>query len=124
MVIFDKGTDQENVRAALACSEEIFRKLPSVRKGIFREGRIGIGIHSGEVIAGDIGSTTRRNYTVIGDTVNIASRLEGLCKELGMILIVSGTVYDASYTEFPLEFLGETSIRGKQDTMRIYGRRG
>jgi two-component system sensor histidine kinase ChiS len=46
MVIFDKGTNRENIQSALDCSDKIFQKLHTVKKGIFSEGRIGIGIHS------------------------------------------------------------------------------
>lgn len=105
MAVFDKGAEAENAASAISCANRVFDRLPLVRKGIFSEGKIGIGIHSGELLMGDVGSASRRNYTVIGDTVNAASRLEGLCKEYGASLIVSETVRNLAGKRHGLGFL-------------------
>jgi len=82
--------------------------------------RIGIGIASGPVIAGNAGSPERLNYTVLGDTVNVASRLQGLTKEYGVPLILSGATYERVATAFPCRLLGKVAVRGRQQETALY----
>ena len=84
---------------------------------------VGIGIHMGYATAGTIGSQDRFEYTFIGDTVNIASRLDGLSKRLGYSIIISEDTYDHlnKNTQEKFTDLGEQKIRGKKDSLHVYG---
>lgn len=82
--------------------------------------RMGIGIHSGKMRVGNMGSARRLNYTVIGDNVNLGSRLEGLTKHYGVRLIVSEQTWEALGGKFHGRRLDRVKVKGKDEAVTIY----
>jgi adenylate cyclase len=81
----------------------------------------GIGLCNGEVVSGGIGSETRLDLTVIGDTVNVAARLEGLSKQFACKILLNESVYQEVRDYFPCVFLGTEQVKGRAEAVRVYG---
>jgi len=82
--------------------------------------RTRIGVNTGEVIAGNVGSGTRVTYTVHGDAVNSAARLEQLNKQYGTYTLVSASTVEHLRGSYPLREIGEVPIRGKHEDMCVF----
>jgi adenylate cyclase len=92
--------------------KRIFHSQPQIR--------IGIGISSGEVVSGNIGSQKRMDYTVIGDGVNLSSRLEGVTKEYGCDIIISEFTYNYCADRLWVRQLDTIRVKGKHQAVNIY----
>ncbi len=109
---------------ALRCAMDMQRKLVEMNETWQKQGlptlHCGVGLNSGEMVAGIVGADTVRSYTVIGDNVNLGARIESLCKEYKSDIIISEFTKDRLQDEYPLESLGEVVVKGKSKPVGIF----
>jgi adenylate cyclase len=106
---------------AVAAAREMLMTVAANNVGHSWPIRLGIGIHVGQAVAGTVGSPRRKEYTVIGDTVNLASRLESLNKEVGSQLIVSDAVREAARDAIgEASPLGPVPVRGYVEPVTVW----
>jgi len=118
------GGQVNHARAAAGAALKMRQEREQLNAELRDEGldeiQAGIGIHTGQVLAGNIGSSSRMEYTVIGDAVNVAARIEGLSKELSRDILISQASVERLSDEFTFEYLGKVVVRGKEQQVKIY----
>ncbi len=108
------------VQCALDMQEELSKLNAMWKEQGKAELHTRIGVHYGPTIVGNIGSNNRMNYTIMGDTVNVASRLEGINKNYGTKIMVSQEVYEILNDRFELKYIDEMKLKGKTNATKIY----
>jgi class 3 adenylate cyclase len=117
---------EDNCRRAVAAAQEMREAVEKIEMEdlvlpVGMKFNIGIGIHYGDVIVGSIGSEDKTDYSVIGDNVNLASRLEGLTKTYGTMILISEAVKaDIQDEEFVFRHLDNVKVKGKEHPVPIY----
>ena len=111
---------ERSVRAGLAMNTALAGLNADRGRRSLANIRHGIGIHFGPVIAGNIGTEDRLEYTVIGDTVNVASRIQDACKSVGEALLISDAVRKRLPPDIQIRSLPEQRVKGRQAPVQIY----
>ena len=114
--IHSKDHAEKAVRAALAMQEEFAEAGKKSKKGVLNQ--IGIGINAGPVVSGNIGSQDKIEYTVIGDSVNVASRLNGLAASGETV--ISQSVLDAMGNGLKVQAMPPQKVKGKREPLKVY----
>ena len=116
--------DKEHHKTAVQTGLEMLKAVEKFNEKITAEGRppvgMGAGINSGLGYLGEMGSTERHSYDVLGDSVSTAARIESKCKEYGCVLLVGENTYDATKDDFMYLKIDELAVKGKSVGIRIY----
>lgn len=116
--------DESQADHAVQASRAMIKKLETLNEQFRNQGtpeiNIGIGIYTGPAIVGNVGSAKRFDYTVIGDTVNAASRLEGLNKEYKTQIIIGESTKNKLKGSYNLRSLGQATVKGRKESITIH----
>jgi len=116
--------DAEHAKRAVVAALDMQARLPELNKSLAAKGwpelKIGVGVNSGTMTVGDMGSTVRQSYTVMGDAVNLGSRLEGITKQYGVGIIVGESTRELVKKDFVFRELDRVRVKGKAEPVGIY----
>ncbi len=116
--------DPEHAKNAVLTGLEMHVALKELNKGLVERGwpelKIGVGVNTGPMTVGDMGSPVRQSYTVMGDAVNLGSRLEGITKQYGVGFIAGETTRELLKKEIVFRELDRVRVKGKEDPVAIY----
>ena len=117
----DDGEHEEHaVQAAIEMQEELKLLNEELSKEKLPNINIGIGINTGEALVGNMGSNQRFDYSVIGDAVNLASRLESSSKTLGKTLVIGEATVRAAKLNYDFDYVDEITVKGKTEPIKVY----
>lgn len=118
---------KDHAERSVRCAATLIQRVKALNEDWKREGLepfgIGIGINSGQVIAGNIGGSKRMEYTVIGDTVNTASRIKGVVSDATPDLLISESTYDKVKNDYAFDESLNVEVKGKSGKIAVYGLR-
>jgi adenylate cyclase len=107
-------------RAALDMRDRLIQLNAQLRQQGLPEVSIGIGLHTGELLFGAIGSTRRLDYTVVGDTVNVASRIEGMTRSYPVEILLSDATRAAVGDAMPLYSIATVQVKNRTEPLRLW----
>ena len=106
--------------AAIKQMEALDTLNETLSKKSYPEIKVGIGLHTGSAIVGEMGSEGRSDYTVIGDTINLGSRIEGLCKPYGAKILISEATKKQLLKSYKIREVDRVQVKGKEEAVTIY----
>ena len=108
------------VRAVLKCQAKLAQMRPSLRESLGKDLKMRIGVNTGQAVVGNMGSHSRFDYTMIGDAVNLAARLEGINKQFGTYVLISQSTMEQMAGAFPVREISRVAVVGRREPVVVY----